>query len=81
MKREYSIMQSQHNLAQVIRDVEAGYEVSITRRRKPVARVMAPEDDGRVALPDFAARARAIWGDTRRGAGSDELLHDSRGER
>ena len=74
-------MQSQHNLAQVIRDVEAGYEVSITRRRKPVARVVAPEEDDRVSLPDFGARAGAIWGDTWRGAGSDELLHDSRGER
>ena len=74
-------MQSQHNLAQVIRDVEAGYDVSITRRRKPVARVVAPEEDDWVSLPDFGARAGAIWGDTWRGAGSDELLHDSRGER
>jgi antitoxin (DNA-binding transcriptional repressor) of toxin-antitoxin stability system len=80
-KKTYSIMESQHNLAQVVRDVEAGYDVGITRRKKLVARLLPPEEDERVALPDFAARARDVWGDTWRGLSSEQLVDESRGER
>lgn len=80
-KKTYSIMQSQHNLAQVLREVEAGYEVGITRRKQLVARVVPPEDDDRVAFPDFAARARGVWGDGWQGHSSDELVDQGRGER
>jgi antitoxin (DNA-binding transcriptional repressor) of toxin-antitoxin stability system len=80
-KKTYSIMESQHNLAQVVRDVEAGYDVGITRRKKLVARLLPPEEDERVALPDFAARARDVWGHTWRGLSSEQLVDESRGER
>jgi len=42
-KKTYSIMESQHNLAQVVREVEAGYEVGITRRKTLVARMLPPK--------------------------------------
>jgi hypothetical protein len=34
-----------------------------------------------VEFPDFAARARRNWGESWRGATSDELLDESRGDR
>ncbi len=74
-------MQSQHNLAKVLREVEAGYEVGITRRKKLVARILPPERDESVAFPDFGARAAAVWGKTWKGAKSDDLLNEARGER
>ncbi len=80
-KKTYSIMESQHNLAQVVREVEAGYEVGITRRKTLVARMLPPEEDDHVEFPDFAARARAIWGETWQGRSSQELVDEGRGER
>src|SRR5271165_2793796 len=45
--------------------VEKGEEVQITRRNKPVAKIVPAEAQGtRIALPAFAARARQIWGET-----------------
>lgn len=80
-KKTYSIMQSQHNLAQVVREVEAGYEVGITRRKTLVARMLAPEEDDRVEFPDFAARARKIWGTGWQGSSSQDLVDEGRGDR
>ena len=80
-KKTYSIMQSQHNLAEVVREVEAGYEVEITRRKKLVARLVPPEEDDRIELPDFAARARRVWGEAWQGSSTDELVDEGRGKR
>lgn len=80
-RKTYSIMESQHNLARVVREVEAGYEVRITRRKKLVARLVPPEEDDRVEFPDFAARARRVWGERWHGSSSDALLDEGRGER
>ncbi len=74
-------METQHNLSRVLREVESGHEVAITRRKKVVARLVPPSAKGKVRFPDFAARAREIWGSPWKGAGTDELLDESRGER
>jgi prevent-host-death family protein len=80
-KKSYSIMASQHNLSKVLREVAAGYQVEITRRKVPVARLTAIEDEGRIVLPDFAARARGVWGSAWKGRSSSALLQESRGDR
>lgn len=80
MKETYSIMQSQHNLSQVLREVAAGYEVNITRHKKSVARIVPSEESDRVEFPDFAERSLRIWGGPWTGASSDELLDESRGK-
>lgn len=80
-KKTYSIMASQHNLSKVLREVAAGYQVEITRRKVPVARLTAVEVDGLVEMPDFAARARTVWGGAWRGRSSTALLQETRGER
>ncbi|MBC5800274.1 MAG: type II toxin-antitoxin system prevent-host-death family antitoxin [Candidatus Eremiobacteraeota bacterium] len=38
--RSASLRQVQHNLGEVLRWIDAGEEVEITRRRKPVARLV-----------------------------------------
>lgn len=74
-------MEAQHNLSKVLREVEAGREVQITRRRKVVARLLPPQQRESVRFPDFGARARQTWGGRWSGASSDELLDQSRGDR
>ena len=78
--KKYSIMQAQHNLASVLREVEAGYEVGITRRKKLVARLLPPEQPEKVQFPDFGERARSIWGGATQGTSSDDLLNETRGD-
>lgn len=74
-------METQHNLAKVLREVDAGHEVEITRRRKVVARLLPPRRPEKAAFPDFKARARRTWGGQWGGSGSDALLDESRGTR
>lgn len=74
-------METQHNLSRVLREVESGHEVAITRRKKVVARLLPPSPEGQVQFPDFAARARRTWGGKWKGAGTSEVLDESRGER
>jgi len=74
-------METQHNLARVLREVEAGHEVGITRRNKLVARLLPPAGHAEVEWPDFVARARGVWGGDWTGAPSADLLDEARGER
>jgi antitoxin (DNA-binding transcriptional repressor) of toxin-antitoxin stability system len=76
-----SIMEAQHNLAKWLREVEAGGELVITRRKKAVARLSPATTEEPVVFPDFKARAKRTWGKAWSGSGSDELLDESRGDR
>jgi antitoxin (DNA-binding transcriptional repressor) of toxin-antitoxin stability system len=78
--KQFSIMETQHNLSKVLREVEAGQEVQITRRKKVVARLLPPLKSEEIRFPDFAARARRTWGGRWKGASSDKLLDESRGD-
>jgi len=79
--KTYSVMEAQHNLAVLLREVESGCKLTITRRRKPVA-VLTPVPVGApVVFPDFAARARRTWRGAWRGASAQDLVEESRGER
>ena len=79
-----TIRQIQHNLAGYVRRVEAGEEIEIRRRNRPVARI--------VPLVSGAAR-RVDWSDLQswrqstfrhrkpRGKTVSELIYESRGDR
>jgi antitoxin (DNA-binding transcriptional repressor) of toxin-antitoxin stability system len=79
--KTFSIMETQHNLARVLREVTTGHEVGITRRKKLVARLLPPAESVAVELPDFVARARRVWNGDWSGASSSELLEETRGSR
>lgn len=56
-----SIRQLQHHLSDVMRYVEHGEEVLITRRNRVVAKIVPAESQvERVDWPDFVGRARAM---------------------
>ena len=72
-------MEAQHNLAALLREVEMGRELAITRRKKVVARLSPLKVETKVEFPDFKVRARQTWTKGWQGVGSDVLLDDSRG--
>ena len=53
------------NFGQLLSWINAGEEITITMRRKPVARIVAaaPEPKKKPNWPDFAARRKALFGD------------------
>ncbi len=75
-----SVMQAQHNLAALLREVQRGQAFVITNRRRPVAR-LSPVQVAKMEFPDFKARAARTWTRPWRGAPSAELLDESRGSR
>lgn len=75
-----SIMQAQHNLSKVLRDLQPGDRVAITRHKKIVAEVTTPLQPQIVVFPDFRKRAEATWGQTWEGSTTDDLIRETRGE-
>ena len=78
--KKVSIMEAQHNLSKVLKQVGEGQGVYITRRKKVVARIVPPEVNPEPEFPDFAKRARKTWGEWK-GQSSSGLLEDTRGSR
>jgi antitoxin (DNA-binding transcriptional repressor) of toxin-antitoxin stability system len=80
--KKVSIMEAQHNLSKVLKQVEEGTSIYITRRGKVVARLEAPPEETPATFPDFAERAKQTWGRSKqKGSFSDELLDITRGDR
>lgn len=78
-----TVREVQHHLSKVLAWVEKGEEVEVTRRNKTVARLVpsGPTNPAPVSLPDFAARARAIWGAQPKGSGLSKTILNERKER
>jgi len=76
-----SIMQAQHNLSEVLRSLRQSGRIGITRHKKLVAELVEPSVIPAPIFPDFQLRARKTWGETWEGIPSEDLLHESRGER
>ena len=79
--KKVSIMEAQHNLSKVLKQVEEGHGVYVTRRKKVVAKIVSPESGNDVQFPDFEQRARRTWGGPWSGSSSEDLLNESRGDR
>lgn len=79
--KKVTIMEAQHNLSKVLRSMGPGDRIAITRNKKIVAELAPPLETLRPSFPDFAARAKANWGERWIGASSQALVDDSRGER
>ena len=70
-----------HETAKVLGWAEAGEEVELTRRGKPIAMLSPPRPKRKPARPDFAARLRSIYGDTVLANTATALISEARGER
>jgi antitoxin (DNA-binding transcriptional repressor) of toxin-antitoxin stability system len=62
-----TIRQVRLDFGTVLKWVSEGEEVTILNRTRPVARICPPRAQAPAVfrMPDFAARAKAIFGDTR----------------
>lgn len=60
-----TIRDLRYDFARVESLLKAGETIAITRHAKVVAEVSPPREpvNGKLVLPDFAARRRRIWGD------------------
>jgi prevent-host-death family protein len=80
--KSVSIREVQHNLAAVLRRVEDGEEISISRHKEVVARLLPPlRISIRVAHPDYVARAKQVWGSKPRGKSLSTAILSDREER
>ncbi len=77
-----TVREVQHHLNDVLAWVARGEEVQITRRNKPVAKLVATFTENVAApLPDFAGRSRAIWGEKPTRKPLSATIIEERGER
>lgn len=60
-----TIRQVRHDFGTVLAWVAEGEEVTVLNRTRPVARICPPraQPPAKFKMPDFAARAKAIFGD------------------
>ena len=79
--RTATVREAQHNLPKILRAVHEGEVVEITRRNRVVARLVPAAPRPARGLPDFVARARAIWGARPGGKPTSALVLDARRER
>ncbi len=76
-----SIRQLQHHLSEVMRYVDHGDEVLITRRNRVVAKIVpATLQPDHITWPDFAKRARAMV-KIPKGAPASSVVIEDRQER
>ena len=76
-----TVREAQHHLQKILRAVAQGEVVEITRRNRIVARLVPATQVPRNGLPDFVARARALWGKGPAGMPTSDLVVDGRAER
>jgi prevent-host-death family protein len=77
-----SVRELQQNLKRVIARVERGQVIEVTRRHRPVARLMpARPTETLTPWPDLDGRARSVFGDRVIAPSASEMVIDGRGER
>ena len=80
--KQATVREVQHNLAAVLRCIADGDSVEITRRRRVVARIVpAASQSTAPDWPDFAERARKIWGKAVKGKPVSGIIADDRKDR
>ena len=81
LMKQTTIRELKHEMSKVLAMVEAGETVEVRRRKKPVA-ILSPPDRGKaVERPEFAARMKAIYGESVLECTGTDLVGESRGER
>ncbi len=81
-KASVSVRELQQNLRRVLARVERGEVVEVTRRRRPVARLMPLETPVPASgWPDLEARTRSLFGDRLIVPGGSDVVKEDRDER
>jgi prevent-host-death family protein len=76
-----SVRELQQNLKSVMERVEGGQVIEVTRRRRPVARLVPiPKKKPHAPWPDLDARARSVFGDRVIVPGGSTLVIEDRDE-
>jgi len=78
-----TVREVQHNLSKILRWIEDGEEVVITRRSRIVANLVpSMRESAKPEWPDFAGRMRSIWGgQAPAGKPASQIIIDERNER
>lgn len=80
-KSTVSIRELQQNLKRVMARVERGQAIEVTRRRRPVARLMPVRPSATPRpWPDLDARAKSVFGDRVVTPSASEMVIEGRGE-
>jgi prevent-host-death family protein len=77
-----SVRELQQNLKRVMTQVEQGHVVDVTRRRRPIARLMPIRPQAAdTAWPDLGARTRGVFGSRLVTPGASDAVRGARGDR
>ena len=77
-----TVREVQHNLSRILRWVEDGEVVVITRHKRVVANLVPSAPSGAtIQWPDFTGRMKAIWGNVPQGKPASRIIVDERSER
>ena len=80
--KKATIREVQHNLRKVLRWIEDGEGVVITRRNRIVAKLVPSSlQERKTEWPDFTARIQSIWGSAPSGKPASRIIIDERDER
>jgi prevent-host-death family protein len=81
-KSTVSVRELQQNLKRVMARVERGQVIEVTRRRRPVARLVPARPTATSGpWPDLDARAKSVFGDRVIAPSASEMVIDGRGDR
>lgn len=77
-----TVRELQYNLSKILRWVEDGEVVAITRHKRVVANLVSSALKGRVTdWPDFTGRVKDIWEKAPGGQPASKIIIDERNER
>ena len=77
-----TVREVQHNLTKILRWIEDGEVIVITRHKRVVAKLVpsAPKDRT-THWPDFTERMKAVWENVPKGKPVSKIIIDERAER
>jgi antitoxin (DNA-binding transcriptional repressor) of toxin-antitoxin stability system len=76
-----SVRDLRYRFSTVERQLRAGEEILITKRKRVIGRLLPPSPRSPVQIPDFMGRMKKIFGNKRMKVSGAKLISDERDER
>jgi antitoxin (DNA-binding transcriptional repressor) of toxin-antitoxin stability system len=76
-----SVRDLRYRFSTVERQLRAGEEILITKRKRVIGRLLPPSPPAVVQIPDFAGRMKKIFGNQRMKVSHAKRISDERDER